>query len=42
MLTEICQYLRNWFESDKLTGQFIATNGRATYADGTVVAKAAG
>lgn len=35
MLTEICQYLRNWFERDRLTGRFVVASGVITYADGT-------
>ena len=37
MLTEICQYLRNWFVRDKLTGQFVVSGGSITYADGTAL-----
>lgn len=37
MLTEICQYLRNWFERDRLTGRFVVLGGTITYADGTVL-----
>ena len=37
MLTEICQYLRNWFVRDKLTGQFVVVGGLITYADGTAL-----
>ena len=37
MLTEICQYLRNWFEYYKLTGRFVVSTGRITYADGTAL-----
>lgn len=35
MLTQICQYLRNWFERDKIFGSFKVANGTLTYADGT-------
>lgn len=37
MLTEICQFLRNWFERDRLTGRFVVANGAITYADGTAL-----
>lgn len=37
MLTEICQFLRNWFERDRLTGQFVVSGGAITYADGTAL-----
>lgn len=37
MLTEICQFLRNWFERDRLTGQFVVSGGTITYADGTAL-----
>ena len=37
MLTEICQFLRNWFERDKLTGQFVVSGGAITYANGTAL-----
>ena len=35
MLTELCGYLKNWFEVDKLYGAFKITSGVITYADGT-------
>ena len=35
MLTELCGYLKNWFEVDKLYGDFVIGNGTITYADGT-------
>lgn len=37
MLTEVCQYLRNWFELSKLHGSFKVENGVLTYANGTAV-----
>lgn len=37
MLTQICQYLRNWFERDKLLGNFAVENGILTYADGSAL-----
>ena len=35
MLTELCGYLKNWFEIDKLYGDFKVVAGVITYADGT-------
>lgn len=37
MLTEICQYLRNWFERDKWYDAFKVTDGVLTYADGVAL-----
>lgn len=37
MLTELCQYLRNWFELSKLHGSFKVEGGVLTYADGTAL-----
>ena len=37
MLTEICKYLRNWFEREMLYGDFIVESGVLTYADGTAL-----
>ena len=34
MLTELCGYLKNWFVTEMLYGDFIITNGVITYADG--------
>lgn len=34
MLTQICQYLRNWFERDRWTGAFQVSGGVLTDADG--------
>lgn len=35
MLTELCGFLKNWFEVDKCYGDFVITDGMITYADGT-------
>lgn len=35
MLTEICKYLRNWFELSVITGSFVISNGNISKADGT-------
>lgn len=37
MLTEICQYLRNWFERGVWLGDFKVSGGVLTYADGTAL-----
>ena len=37
MLTEICQYLRNWFERKKIYGWFKIANGILIAADGTAL-----
>lgn len=37
MLTQICQYLRNWFALEKMIGSFKVTNGELSYADGSAV-----
>ena len=37
MLTQVCQYLRNWFVRDKYFGNFKIENGVLTYADGTAL-----
>lgn len=37
MLTEICQYLRNWFDRDRLQGRFVITGGVLTASDGTAL-----
>lgn len=34
MLNEICAYLKNYFEVDKLYGDFVIENGGISYADG--------
>jgi hypothetical protein len=35
MLTELCAFLKNWFEVEMLYGDFKITDGVVTYADGT-------
>ena len=35
MLTEICQYLRNWFEVTRYFGEFTISDGTITYSDGS-------
>ena len=37
MLTELCAYLKNWFETEMLYGDFVISNGVVTYADGTAL-----
>ena len=37
MLTQICQYLRNWFALEKMIGSFKVLNGELSYADGSAV-----
>ena len=37
MLTEIFQYLRNWFDKRRLFADFTISDGVITYSDGTVV-----
>ena len=37
MLTEICQFLRNWFEREKLYGWFKVDGGILTRMDGTAL-----
>ena len=37
MLTQICQYLRNWFVREKWLGSYIVVNGELTYADGSAL-----
>lgn len=37
MLTQVCQYLRNWFERTKYIGDFTITNGELTYGDGSTL-----
>ena len=37
MLTQVCQYLRNWFERIKLFGDFVISSGQITYADGSAL-----
>lgn len=35
MLTELCGYLKNWFQRDMYYGDFVISNDHITYADGT-------
>ena len=35
MLTEICQYLRNWFEVTKYFGDFTISEGTIAFSDGS-------
>ena len=35
MLTELCGYLKNWFEVEKCYGSFKIVNGHISFADGT-------
>lgn len=42
MLTQICQYLRNWFERERLLGNFVVSGGVLTYADGAALPLLAG
>lgn len=37
MLTQICQYLRNWFDRERLIGSFRIENGELSFADGSTV-----
>lgn len=37
MLTQICQYLRNWFDRERLIGRFRIENGELSFADGKAV-----
>lgn len=37
MLTQLCQYLRNWFERDIYYGSFTVSGGTLTYEDGTAL-----
>lgn len=37
MLTQICQYLRNWFERYKYHGDFTISSGLISYADGSAL-----
>ena len=37
MLTQICQYLRNWFDRERLIGSFRIENGGLSFADGSAV-----
>lgn len=42
MLTQICQYLRNWFDRDRLLGRFKIENGELSFADGGSVSLVSG
>ena len=37
MLTEVCQYLRNWFEKTKYFGDFSISEGVLAYSDGSAL-----
>ena len=37
MFTEICQYLRNWFEVSKYFGEFVISDGVITYSNGSAL-----
>ena len=37
MLTEICAYLRNWFDRQRIFGDFVITGGQIRNADGTAL-----
>lgn len=37
MLTQVCQYLRNWFERTKYIGDFTIASGELTYGDGSTL-----
>lgn len=37
MLTQICQYLRNWFDRERIIGKFAVIGGEITFADGTAL-----
>lgn len=37
MLTQICQYLRNWFDRDRFIGGFRIQGGELSFADGKPV-----
>lgn len=37
MLTEICAYLRNWFDRSRLYGDFRVTGGQLTCSDGSAL-----
>ena len=37
MLTQICQYLRNWFMREIWIGSYVVAGGELTYADGTAL-----
>lgn len=37
MLTQICQYLRNWFVRESIVGKFVVAGGEISFADGTAL-----
>jgi hypothetical protein len=37
LITQVCQYLRNWFERDKYIGSFEIKNGVLSFNDGEMV-----
>ena len=37
MLTQICQYLRNWFVRESIVGSFVVAGGEISFADGTAL-----
>ena len=37
MLTQICQYLRNWFDRERIIGKFAITGGEITFANGAAL-----
>lgn len=37
MLTELCLFLKNWFEVEKYYGDFVISDGVVTYSDGTAL-----
>ena len=42
MLTEICQYLRNWFDKTRLIGDFTIENGVIFYGNDNVLSLVSG
>ena len=37
MLTQVCQYLRNWFERTKYIGDFTIASGELVFGDGSTL-----
>ena len=37
MITEVCQFIRNWFEREIIPGHYKVENGSLTYADGSAL-----
>lgn len=37
MLTQICQYLRNWFDRERIINRFVVVEGVIEFADGTAL-----